>query len=121
MTLAYIAVFIFGCVFGSFLNCVLYRMEQGKSFVKGGSFCPKCKHKLSFRDLVPILSFIILKSRCRYCKKKISVQYPIVEVATGVLFFLIFWHLDFLFFVFSHYYLLTGNDFYLRFKALYNS
>jgi len=90
MTLAYIAVFIFGCCIGSFLNCAIYRMEHQKRFVKGRSFCPKCKHKLSCCDLIPILSFLILKGRCRYCKQKIAIQYLIAEIATGLLFLLIF-------------------------------
>jgi leader peptidase (prepilin peptidase)/N-methyltransferase len=75
--------FIFGACVGSFLNCVIYRLEVGKSFLKGGSFCPKCKHFLGFWDLIPILSFIFLKGKCRYCKEKISLQYPLVEIFTA--------------------------------------
>ena len=90
MVLAYIIVFIFGCVIGSFLNCVLYRTEHKKGFVKEGSFCPKCKHNLAWYDLVPIVSFAILGGKCRYCKKRIAVQYLIAEIATGTLFVLIF-------------------------------
>ncbi len=86
MTLVYIAFFIFGCCIGSFLNCVVYRLESKKSFTGGRSFCPKCKHNLAWYDLIPVLSFILLKAKCRYCKKKIAKQYLIVEVATGVLF-----------------------------------
>ena len=71
---------------GSFLNCVIYRLEKGKSFLKGRSFCPKCQHILSWQDLVPLLSFIVLRGKCRYCHKKISWQYPVVEIATGGLF-----------------------------------
>ena len=90
MTLIYIAVFIFGCVIGSFLNSVLYRMEQGKSFIKGRSFCPKCKHSLVWYDLIPIFSFLFLLGKCRYCKKKIAVQYLIAEISTGILFLLVY-------------------------------
>lgn len=86
-----IFVFIFGLCIGSFLNCAAYRIEQEKSFLKGRSFCPNCKHNLVWQDLVPILSFLFLKGKCRYCKTKISWQYPIVEVATGILFTLIFY------------------------------
>ncbi len=81
-------VFLFGLMVGSFLNCVIYRIEKGESFLKGRSYCPHCKHKLGFCDLIPVLSFIWLKGRCRYCGKKISIQYPLVELATGALFVL---------------------------------
>ena len=88
--LIYIFVLSFGLIVGSFLNCVIYRLEEGKSFLKGRSFCPDCKHTLSWRDLIPLLSFLILKGKCRYCQKKISWQYPSVELSTGILFLLIF-------------------------------
>jgi len=82
----YFFVFLFGLMVGSFLNCVIYRLEKNESFLKGRSYCPHCKHILSWKDLIPILSFLILKRKCRYCKNKISVQYPLVELATGILF-----------------------------------
>jgi len=84
------AVFIFGLIAGSFLNCVIYRLEQGQSFLKGRSYCPLCKYTLSWQDLVPVLSFLFLRGKCRYCRQKISLQYPLVELATGILFVLIF-------------------------------
>jgi len=100
-------IFVFGLGIGSFLNCVIYRMEmkskegitsfsQGRprrkafGFLRGKSFCPHCKHTLGWQDLVPIFSFLALKGKCRYCQKKISWQYPLVEIATGLLFLLIF-------------------------------
>ena len=73
---------------GSFLNCVIYRLEKEESFLKGRSYCPRCKHKLGLLDLIPVLSFMWLRGRCRYCHEKISVQYPLVEIATGLLFLL---------------------------------
>lgn len=85
----YLIIFVFGLVVGSFLNCVIYRLEKKKSFLKGRSFCPHCCHFLSWKDLIPVLSFLILRGRCRYCGKKISVQYPLVEISTGLLFLLI--------------------------------
>ena len=91
----WIIIFIFGVSVGSFLNCVIYRLSANQDFLRGRSLCPNCRHKLGFFDLIPILSFIILKGKCRYCHKKISFQYPLVEIMTGVLFVLIFWHLDF--------------------------
>ena len=75
---------------GSFLNCVIYRLEKEESFLKGRSYCPRCKHKLGFLDLIPVLSFFMLRGRCRYCKEKISWQYPMVEISTAAIFLLIF-------------------------------
>ena len=89
MIIIYPSIFLFGLIVGSFLNCVIFRLEKGKSFLKGRSYCPHCKHQLTWRDLIPVLSFVILRRRCRYCKKLISWQYPIVELATGILFVLI--------------------------------
>jgi len=88
--LIYFFVFLFGLEVGSFLNCVIYRLQAGESFLKGRSYCPHCKHKLSWQDLIPILSFLILKGKCRYCHQKISWQYPLVEISTGLIFLLIF-------------------------------
>jgi len=91
-----IAVFLFGLIVGSFLNCIIYRLElkefkkEKRSALRGRSFCPKCGHVLSWLDLIPVLSFFILKRKCRYCDKKISWQYPAVETATALLFLLIF-------------------------------
>ncbi|MBL7156296.1 MAG: prepilin peptidase [Candidatus Pacebacteria bacterium] len=86
----YFIIFILGTCIGSLLNCIIYRLEQGKGFVSGRSYCPQCKHQLMWKDLIPILSFLILKGKCRYCEKKISLQYPVVELAIGLLFLLIF-------------------------------
>ena len=83
---------MFGLFIGSFLNCVIYRTENKRSFLKGRSFCPHCKHTLSWLDLIPVFSYLFLGGKCRYCRKQISVQYPLVELATGFLFFWI-WNL----------------------------
>ena len=80
--------FIFGLFVGSFLNCVIYRIEKGKSFITGRSFCPRCNHELAWYDLIPVFSFLVLKGKCRYCQKRISMQYPLIELLTGFLFFL---------------------------------
>ena len=90
--LFYIAIFILGLIVGSFLNCVIYRLQTDESFLKGRSFCPNCKHTLSWQDLIPVFGFIILKGKCRYCQNKISLQYPLVELATGILFVLILYY-----------------------------
>ena len=87
--LSFLVIFVFGLMIGSFLNCVIYRLETGENFLKGRSYCPYCKHVLNWQDLIPILSFLILKGKCRYCQQKISLQYPIVEISTGLLFLLI--------------------------------
>ena len=87
-----ILIFITGLIIGSFLNCVIYRLETGGNFLKGRSFCPNCKHILEWRDLIPVFSFFLLKGKCRYCSQKISLQYPIVELAAGTLFVFIIFH-----------------------------
>jgi prepilin signal peptidase PulO-like enzyme (type II secretory pathway) len=87
-------IFLFGLIVGSFLNSVIYRLSlpnfSWKKIIgpKERSYCPHCKHVLSWRDLIPILSFLDLKGKCRYCKKNISWQYPLVELATAILFIL---------------------------------
>jgi prepilin signal peptidase PulO-like enzyme (type II secretory pathway) len=88
--LYYIFVFVFGVCIGSFLNCFIYRLENKKT-LKGRSFCPNCKHILNWKDLFPVFSFLFLGGKCKYCKKKISWQYPAVEIATGIIFLMIFY------------------------------
>ncbi len=85
----YSFIFLFGLAIGSLLNCIIYRLEIEESFLIGRSYCPHCKHILGWQDLIPVLSFLILKGRCRYCKKKISLHYPLVEFFTGILFILV--------------------------------
>lgn len=80
---------LFGLCVGSFLNVVINRLRNKESFF-GRSKCPKCSHKLSFFDLVPLFSFLTLKGKCRYCKEKISWQYFLVEFATAFLFIAVF-------------------------------
>ena len=79
-------VFVAGLAVGSFLNVVIFRLENGEKIVNDRSRCLRCKHTLVWYDLVPVLSFIFLKGKCRYCGKKISWQYPLVEIGTGILF-----------------------------------
>ncbi|MHB8443145.1 MAG: prepilin peptidase [Patescibacteria group bacterium] len=83
--------FLFGAAIGSFINASCYRVHENLNIKTGRSMCPLCKHKLSFFDLIPIFSFIFLKGKCRYCKEKISYQYIIIEVLTGVIFVLYFY------------------------------
>lgn len=77
---------ILGTCIGSFLNVVVYRLPEGRSLVNPPSACPKCEHKLAWYDNVPVLGWLWLRGKCRYCKNPISPQYPIVEAATALLF-----------------------------------
>lgn len=84
--------FIIGSAVGSFLNVVIDRSARGESMVLGRSYCDYCRATLSAFDLVPVLSFLILRARCRYCRRPISWQYPLIEIITGFLFVLAFLH-----------------------------
>jgi len=85
-----ILIFVFGLAVGSFLNVIICRLETKESIIFSRSHCPHCRAVLKWYDLIPVLSFLIQKGRCRYCGKKISWQYPVVEITTGLLFLLIF-------------------------------
>ena len=80
---------ILGVCIGSFLNVVALRSLAEKSWIHPPSHCPHCQHKLGFLDLIPLFGFLLLKGRCRYCQKSISIQYPLTEFFTGLIFFLI--------------------------------
>lgn len=86
----YICVFLYGVVFGSFLNVLIYRIPLKEEFVKTSSHCMTCGHKLAWYDNIPLFSWISLKGRCRYCHSKISPQYPIIEGLNGILWLLTF-------------------------------
>ena len=85
-------IFFLGASIGSFLNVVIERTRQKKSFWQGRSFCPQCNHVLNWYDLFPLFSFLFLGAKCRYCKTKISWQYFWVELATAGLFLLQWWY-----------------------------
>ena len=78
-------VILFGLIFGSFLNCCAMRLVRGEDFVRGRSHCINCGHELAAIDLIPLFSYLITKGRCRYCKEKISIRYPITEITFAVL------------------------------------
>lgn len=80
---------IFGMLIGSFLNCLAWRLYKEETIL-GRSYCPKCLSKIKWYDNIPLLSFLILKGKCRSCSKKISWQYPLVELITGLLFYFAF-------------------------------
>ncbi len=86
----YLSLFFFGLIVGSFLNSIIYRLSIEESFLFKRSYCPRCKHILNWQDLFPVFSFLILRGKCRYCHQKISWQYPLVEILTGLIFLLIF-------------------------------
>lgn len=85
-----IVVFILGASIGSFLNVVIYRLPQGLSLLYPPSRCPNCQQRLKPYDNVPVLGWLWLKGRCRFCRQPISIRYPLVEAATGLLFVLAF-------------------------------
>jgi len=79
-----ILAFIFGSIIGSFLNVLIYRLPRGKSPLKPAfSFCTSCGKPIKWYDNIPIISYILLRGRCRYCKSPISIRYPLVETLTG--------------------------------------
>ena len=81
--------FVLGLIIGSFLNVVVYRLRVAESLVVGRSHCPHCKTMIAWYDNIPVISFILLKFKCRKCKAKISWQYPLVEIFTGLVFSLV--------------------------------
>jgi leader peptidase (prepilin peptidase)/N-methyltransferase len=82
----YLIFIITGLAVGSFLEVVIYRVPRKLSIVRPASFCPNCKKKIAFYDNIPVLSYIILRGRCRYCKSKITVTSLLVEIVTSLLF-----------------------------------
>jgi leader peptidase (prepilin peptidase)/N-methyltransferase len=85
-------IFGLGLAFGSFLNVCIHRLPLGLSVVRPGSACPKCKKPIPFYDNVPLLSWLILRGRCRNCKAAISPRYLLVEVLTGLLWIACYWY-----------------------------
>jgi leader peptidase (prepilin peptidase) / N-methyltransferase len=86
------AIFLLGLAFGSFLNVCIYRLPLGLSVVKPRSLCPRCQRPIAFFDNIPLLSWLILGGRCRQCKGTISVRYLFIELLTGGVFLVCYWH-----------------------------
>ncbi len=86
---------IIGLIMGSFLNCLSWRLVHGDSVMKGRSHCAVCGHGLGPLDLVPLLSWLLLKGRCRYCKEPVSVRYPLAELACGTVYGTLVWRYGF--------------------------
>jgi len=86
------SIFVFGLLFGSFLNVCIHRLPLGLSVVTPRSACPECKQPIAFYDNLPVLSWLILGGRCRHCKTPISPRYLLIELLTGLLFLACYWH-----------------------------
>jgi len=85
---------ILGVLFGSFLNAWMWRTRAGKSVLRGRSHCPKCNNALTWKENIPLLSYLWLRGRCLNCQKRISLQYPVVEFVVGFLFGFSAWFHD---------------------------
>jgi len=85
-----VLIFILGLIVGSFSNVCIYRIPRNESIIYPASHCPKCRSRIQPFDNIPLLSFILLKGRCRNCKTKISIQYPMVELLTGLIYLIIY-------------------------------
>jgi len=84
-------IFIYGILIGSFLNVCILRIPAGESIVTGRSHCDNCNTRIKWYDLIPIFSYILLRGKCRNCKTKISIQYPMIEALNGILYVLVFY------------------------------
>jgi leader peptidase (prepilin peptidase) / N-methyltransferase len=91
-TLIAAAIFVLGLSFGSFLNVCIYRLPRRLSAVTPRSACPGCKHPITFYDNIPVLSWLILKGRCRHCETPISPRYLLIELLTALTFVACYWH-----------------------------
>lgn len=100
MIFIYLLAFAYGAVIGSFLNVVILRLQKGKS-LGGRSVCPHCGHQLATLDLIPIFSYLLQGGKCRYCGRKLSLQYPLVELVTAL--------------AFSFYFLVEGQSLFFGF------
>ncbi|QXE21268.1 A24 family peptidase [Clostridium sp. 001] len=85
-----IIVFVFGTIIGSFLNVCIYRIPMEESIVYPPSHCTNCGSRIKWYDLIPIVSYVILKGQCRNCGEKISARYPIIEFTTGLLYTMLY-------------------------------
>ncbi len=87
----YALLFILGTVFGSFYNVVIYRLPRNMSLLRPPSFCPSCGSKIRWFDNVPLISYVVLRGKCRDCGARIPLQYPLVELSSGLLMVLTYW------------------------------
>jgi len=96
-----ILVLILGILIGSFLNVCIYRIPKGETIVYGRSHCMSCQKEIKWYDLIPVISYLILGGKCRYCKEKLSLQYPCIELINGLAYFALYkaFNFQFLFFL----------------------
>lgn len=80
-------ILLIGILIGSFLNVCIYRIPKKESIAFGASHCTKCGNRIKWYDLIPIISYLILRGKCRVCKEKISLQYPLIELTNGLAYF----------------------------------
>lgn len=102
-----IIIFLFGLIIGSFLNVCIFRIPAGESIAFPPSHCSKCKRNLKVIDLIPVLSYLFLGGKCRYCKTKISIRYPLVELLTGFLYLGVYEYYGISFFMIKYLVLIT--------------
>ena len=88
----YVVAGVFGAIIGSFLNVVIHRVPIEQSIVFPNSRCPSCGGVIAFYDNIPVLSYLVLRAKCRHCKEHISFRYPAVELLTAALFIGVAWH-----------------------------
>lgn len=91
ITIFYILAFLYGIVIGSFVNVCICRLPNKENIVKVRSHCTQCGYQLKWYDLVPLFSYLVLGGRCRKCRQKISIQYPLIEGLNGICYIIIFW------------------------------
>ncbi len=84
-----VIIFFFGILIGSFLNVCIYRIPKGENITTTRSHCMVCGNVIKWYDLIPVISYVLLRGKCRFCKTKLSVQYPIIEILNGLLYLLI--------------------------------
>ena len=94
-----VAVFIFGMLIGSFLNVVIYRIPKGESISFPASHCQRCHTPLKWYHNIPLFSWLFLRGRCAFCKEPISMQYPMVELLTGLIFVILYLKLGFVWYL----------------------
>lgn len=85
-----VCIFIIGALFGSFLSLATYRIPRHEDIVATRSYCPNCKHRLGFFDLIPVISYIMRGAKCKYCKEKISPRYFLLETINGIIFVILY-------------------------------
>jgi leader peptidase (prepilin peptidase)/N-methyltransferase len=90
VVIVYSYIFFVGCCMGSFYNVCIYRLPRKESLIWPRSHCTSCGHTLGIPDLVPVISYLALKGRCRYCRSAVPIRYMVVEIICGIMFTVLF-------------------------------